>query len=93
MNYSAETIAHNGILVYHPDDDPFWKRYGKANTGGEILRNWPQEWERARGFTMSEFEIAHRGKVTAWETSPEYDYVCGDATGSYSPTTVAMVMP
>ncbi len=86
--YSAETIAHNGILIYNPCDDDAWAKAGKANTGGQYLRSWPAEWDKMRNFRLSPQEIAQRGKVIAWETSPEYDYVCGDATGSYSPTTV-----
>lgn len=88
VQYASETIAHNGVLVCRAADDGFWKQYGKANAGGEILRRWPAEWDKLRGFTMSDFEIAHRGKILAWETSPDYDAVCGDASRSYSPTTV-----
>jgi len=84
--YSSETIAHNGVLVYHEVDDALWKKYGKYNTGGQILRQPPQ-WDRMRGVERSGTS-ARRGKITAWETSTEYDYVCGDATASYSPTTV-----
>ena len=84
--YASETIAHNGVLVHHTVDDPFWKTYGKVNAGGQVLRRWPVEWDRARGVKRA--ELARRGSAVAWETSPEYDYVCGDATKSYSPTTV-----
>lgn len=86
--YSSESIAHNTILVYNPCDDAAWAKAGKANTGGQFFRSWPAEWDKMRNFKYAPQEIAHRGKVIAWETSPEYDYVCGDATGSYSPTTV-----
>jgi len=85
-HYSSETIAHNGILVQHPIDDAFWRKYGKRNTGGQILRRWPREWSQARGVKPG--GLCWRGRILAWETSPDYDYVCGDATKSYSPTTV-----
>jgi hypothetical protein len=84
--YASETIAHNGVLVHHPVDDPFWKQYGKVNAGGQILRRWPREWDRLRRIKPA--ELVRRGRILAWETSPNYDYVCGDATKSYSPTTV-----
>ena len=93
--YASETIAHNGILVYHPGDDAFWESYGKRNTGGQVFDRWPPEWRRKRGIAApkrSAFSWAGpprpTGKTLAWETSSEYDYVCGDATNSYSPTTV-----
>ncbi len=84
--YASETIAHNGVLVHHDVDDAFWKTYGKCNAGGQVLRRWPREWNKLRGIKPG--ELVRRGRVLAWETSPEYDYVCGDATKSYSPTTV-----
>ncbi len=46
--YSAETIAHNGILIHHADDDLFWKLYGKVNTGALISDVFPiTDWEQA----------------------------------------------
>ncbi len=84
--YASETIAHNAVLVHHPADDPFWQKYGKVNSGGQILRRWPREWNQARGIKPG--AIVRRGRILAWETSPHYDYVCGDATRSYSPTAV-----
>ena len=84
--YASETIAHNGILVRHAIDDPFWKQYGKVNAGGQVLRRWPPEWSRLRHVPPR--EPVRRGRILAWETSPDYDYVCGDATKSHSPTTV-----
>jgi hypothetical protein len=83
MLYSSETIAHNSILVRHAIDDAFWEKYGKVNTGGQILRNRPAEWGAKRGFARDDSR-SQAGKVVAWETSPEYDYVCGDASASYS---------
>ena len=94
-HYASETIAHNAILVRHPDDDAFWKAYGKCNTGGQVFDKWPAAWTEKRGMPVpapSEYSWAGpprpTGRTLAWETSPEYDYVCGDAANSYSPTTV-----
>ena len=85
VNYSGETIAHNSVLVHHPVDDAAWKKYGKLNTGGQFLRGRPRSWAAARGYKDPRKFPA--GVPLAWETSPEYDYACGDATNSYSPAT------
>ena len=87
--YSTETIAHNGILVYHKTDDPLWKTAlqgrGKVNTGGQFFGGANEDFSAKRGVTI---RGNNRGRYVAWETSPEYDYVAGDATYAYSPDTV-----
>jgi len=85
LHYSSETIAHNGILVRHAVDDLAWKALGKLNTGGQVLRREPADWSAKRGVKVDGY---NKGRYVAWETSPEYDYVAGDATYAYSPNTV-----
>ena len=85
-NYAKQTIAHNGVLVI-PKSDP-GLRQGKArpSIGGQLSKGRPQPWRTARGYKQKEnFPL---GKTLAWETSPEYDYVVGDATNAYNPAMV-----
>ncbi len=77
--YSPKTLAHNAILVKHEKDKPI------AIGGGSLLNNWPAYWSKMRGEKITEKNVAN---IIAYETSPEFDHVCGDATNNYDPRDV-----
>ena len=56
-----------------------------ADDTDQRLKTWPREWDKLRGSKLNDENM---GRILAWETSREYDYVCGDATNSYSPKAV-----
>jgi hypothetical protein len=99
--YSRMTLGHNTVTVLDPGEtlmgnhcyrytyvkDPFpvndggqsWKGYGERNrkkTSAGL--NFPQ----ARGPS----HMARLGWITAYQTSPRYDYICMDGTNCYSET-------
>ncbi|GAX62999.1 hypothetical protein SCALIN_C46_0003 [Candidatus Scalindua japonica] len=78
-DYSSRTLAHNGILIKHEKEEPV------AIGGGSLLRHWPAQWSEKRGVNITERNVA---KIIAYETSPEFDHVCGDATNNYDPNDV-----
>jgi hypothetical protein len=85
VNWLIRTIAHNCILVYDPEEQ--WKDLrdgGKnvyGNDGGQAKKwDWVvddlKEWESKK----DRFE---RGKILAYENSPEYLFVAGDCSKAY----------
>ena len=85
-NYAKQTIAHNGILVIPKSDPGLRKGKASPSIGGQLSKGRPPQWKTARGYKQKEnFPL---GKTLGWETSPEYDYVAGDATNAYSPNTM-----
>ena len=84
-NYARNTIAHNGVLVYRPNDVAPGSKPGPA-VGGQLAKRKPPAWKKARGYgNRKNFPL---GIPLAWETSEEYDYVAGDATNAYDPATL-----
>ncbi|MBI4604071.1 MAG: heparinase II/III family protein [Planctomycetes bacterium] len=87
-NYYTRTVAHNGILVFDPDE--VFSLYGTAhvNDGGQrwlvagedAPRHWPARAEdtvrRADGYRL--------GGVTRWEDAEDHTYVVGNGGPSYS---------
>ncbi|MFQ6040656.1 MAG: heparinase II/III family protein [Candidatus Poribacteria bacterium] len=88
-NYSARTIAHNTITVYDPEEEFFggtWGQSGKTRTvndGGQLYTPSPPGVAACGPGT--EFD---RGDIIAYELTPWYTYVVGDATRSYSSSKV-----
>lgn len=97
-NYRRRTIAHNLVTVYDPDESltNFWNQYstlrgpaGKAesNDGGQMgqimfeldpaLHPWKEE-GRVNIYKPN-------AEILSFRTTPQYTYVKGDATKSYSP--------
>jgi heparin/heparan-sulfate lyase len=97
--YSRMTLGHNTITVLDPDEtlkgnhafqytwrpNPF-----PVNDGGQT---WKGLGERSRAITSAGLDfpqvrgpsiMARLGEITAYQTSPLYDYVCMDGTKCYS---------
>jgi len=92
--FSKQTIAHNTITVGR-------KPMKLLNYDGRVLAVVPRGgqsdikmpgWFKAWGLDYekerSEFK---QGQITAYSTSPEFDYACGDATHSYPPERVKRI--
>ncbi|MFQ6096151.1 MAG: heparinase II/III family protein [Armatimonadota bacterium] len=87
-NYSARTIAHNSILVYDPDErfsGGTWGQHTDAahrteNDGGQLYTPSP-----ARPRDVLKGSVYDRADIVAYRLGPDYTYVVGDATRSYSP--------
>ena len=84
-NYYARTIAHNTITVFDPDEQfsaGTWG-YGRisegSNDGGQLYDTGP-----GRVSELSLGDAYHRGRLLAYHHTPEFTYVVGDATRSYS---------
>ena len=86
-NYSARSIAHNMILVHDPDEFFSGGTWGQQtdeahrteNDGGQLYTPSPN---RARDVVKgSEYD---RADILAFQLGPEFTYVVGDATRSYS---------
>jgi len=81
--YFSQTVAHNSITVGTDDIE------GNGWTGvcgGQVSRpsrEWLQLWELPA--TAANLYEPQAGEVIAYETTPEFDYIAGDATRSYSP--------
>jgi len=91
-SYDRMTLAHNTLTVYDPEEK-IWGRamyvythvHGKpfaVNDGGQTFRKdcYLDNIYNVRGPS----KMSKQGDIVAYETSPLYDYVCGDATKSYS---------
>jgi len=93
--YARQTIAHNSITVgREPIILRGWKDkvLGVVRRGGQSpiqMKPWWKMWG------LGEPEPGDRplreGRIVAYETSPLFDYACGDATYSYPPTRVRSI--
>jgi len=94
-NYGRQTIAHNSITVgrgLYEVRGPGNRVMFTSVRGGQCLQQKP-EWFRAWGVeeTWRYPSSFKEGEITAYSTSPEYDYACGDATYSYPPERVKKI--
>jgi heparin/heparan-sulfate lyase len=80
--YFAQTIAHNSLTVGTEDI----QGRSRSVCGGQVSRV-PDDWLRAYGLPVNEENRYTRqaGTIVAYETTPEFCYVAGDATRSYAP--------
>ena len=81
-NYSAQTIAHNCMLIYDPDEDVYGYRYDIANSGGQhtyypVANNLDSY---TNGLKVNKILAKDFGKDG---NKPDYTYLSGDLTGSY----------
>jgi hypothetical protein len=83
--YFAQTIAHNSLTVGTEDI----QGRSRSVCGGQVSRV-PDDWLRAYGLAVNEENRYTRqaGTIVAYETTPEFCYVAGDATRSYAPQRV-----
>lgn len=88
VNWLIRTIAHNSMLIYQPDEQWTQMRDGGRNTsyndGGQAKKwEWTvsdlDEWKSKR-------ESFTRGRIVAYENTPEYTYVAADCTQAYAAT-------
>ena len=84
-NYFTQTIAHNTITVYDPDEETG----GYANDGGQyrgalrkVSGDDPKNSQHGAYHPGSHLMI---DGIVAFETNDHYSYACGDATKAYSP--------
>jgi len=90
--YCRMSLAHNTLTLYDPEEK-IWgrslyvytqnrKRPFAVNDGGQTFRKdcYLDNIYNVRGPS----KMVKQGDIVAYETSPLYDYVCGDATKSYS---------
>jgi hypothetical protein len=84
-NYFTQTIAHNTITVYNPNED----MGGTANDGGQyrgelrkVSGDDPRNSQYGAYYPGSPLSL---GGIVAFETNTNYSYACGDATRAYSP--------
>ncbi len=86
-NYNKETISHNGLLIYDPNEEQLSvdARYTETvNSGGQRRTyQYPKDYE-----TWKNYDTRY-GTVTAWgydeeNSIPSYSYISGDITNAYS---------
>lgn len=95
QRYGKQTLAHNSITVGRGRVE-LRNRQNRlmdvAYRGGQMVTQDPKWYEAwgIKGVTriQSEFQDA---EITAYSTSPPYDYACGDATYSYPPSRVRRI--
>lgn len=81
-NWSKETISHNGLLIYDPEEKT---NYATINSGGQIRRD-----NLVRSYDDMISSYSDCAKVIGWEIDPknpiepEYSYISGDLTPGYS---------
>ncbi len=96
-NYGKQTIAHNTITVGRRRYEVRGYNNGllaASLRGGQIAvqkRAWYKAWGLPVPRTVNMPASFKEGQITAYSTSPVFDYVCGDATHSYPPERVAKI--
>ncbi len=83
-SYYHQTISHNGLLIFDPDEDLVNETYRGANDGGQLMPN--------SGYYPSHANLQTRyklGQVTSRsfgtsQSNPDYSYISGNITKAYS---------
>lgn len=92
--YTVQTVAHNSITVGRAPIEYRDSRGGLTGTimgGGQTPIQKP-EYFKAWGLDPAAApRYFKEGDITAYSTSPAYDYACGDATHSYPPERVKSI--
>jgi len=93
--YARQTVAHNSITVgREPITLLGWQNelLGVVRGGGQSPIQ-EDSWWPMWGLTKPKTDqrAFKDGKIAAYETSPLFDYACGDATYSYPPTRVKSI--
>lgn len=81
-HYYSRTVAHNCILIRMPDEQ--MPRYWGFLAPDEVALPYPNDGGQCKAETGS--------AVVAFETSPEFSYVAGDATGAYNERKCALAL-
>lgn len=84
-NYFTRTIAHNGIVVFDPEQK--FAAFGQpvANDGGQVMMPEPAQ--------LADIDVggsAHLGGITHYADAGDYMYATGDATKAYDPQRVRL---
>jgi heparin/heparan-sulfate lyase len=79
--YYHQTIAHNGLLIYDPDESG-WSYVRPANDGGQRVPN--NNADHPRDVEMLQSKGYRMGEVTAHALDPSYSYLAGDLTQAYT---------
>ena len=91
--YGKQTVAHNAITVGRKPVELRGYRnrvVGVIPRGGQSKIRKPN-WFKAWGLDKKDPGGFKQGHITAYATSPAFDYACGDATYSYPPERVKKI--
>ena len=92
--YGKQTIAHNSITIGRQRLEIRGNRnflVASSVRGGQ-MRGQVRAWLKLLGLDYMTYRYKLKlAEITAYSTSPEYDYACGDATHSYPPTRVKKI--
>lgn len=86
-NYTMQSVAHNTILVYDPNEEKLDFANNQVNDGGQ---RWPMGVMQTNYNNIISDPQHHRASVEAEEIDPEnpmkpqYSYLKGDITNAYS---------
>ena len=99
FNYYKRTIAHNTMLVYNPNER---MSMNLLNDGGQVdllrvksARNVPEDYDQGNypsedGTGKCDWATNpgrwETGDITAYKSTRDFMYVCGDGTKAYSPS-------
>ena len=84
-NYYHQTISHNGLLIFDPDEDPVNDYWRSVNDGGQRVPN-NGTLPDTDNVQASTYKL---GEVMGWQlgpntVTPEYSYIAGDITDAYT---------
>ena len=91
--YGKQTVAHNSITVGREPIKLYYNRtrvIGVIPRGGQSTIRQPG-WFKAWGLKKEDQAGFKQGNITAYSTSPAFDYASGDATHSYPPERVKKI--
>ena len=82
-NYYQQTISHNGLLIFDPDEELGDERYRSVNDGGQ---RQPNNGYYPNNNNLSHYVLAKDIKrcFEIDQFAPEYSYISGDITNAYT---------
>jgi hypothetical protein len=84
-NYFTRTVAHNGIVVFDPEQQMTVYGTPKSNDGGQTYRTEP-----TRFMDILPGGHAHLDGIIHYEDTEEFTYAVGDASKAYDPDHVKL---
>jgi hypothetical protein len=83
-NYLHQTLSHNGLLIFDPEEDLGDNQYRSINDGGQIMPNKGASPTHNNLETLYKLaEVTSRAFGTDTKT-PDYSYISGNITKAYS---------
>ncbi len=84
FGYNKQTISHNCVLVFDPDENCYWKNAGGQKV--DKINTWEvsdlEEWLKSDAYHRAK-EIAHADATDA-DGDFSFAYIAGDLTNAYS---------